>query len=152
MNFSPENYSLVFQDAMYAMCVGFLTGFINQLLGIFLSKSRIRIFIKDLLSSLFFTLLLFSYVVSFANYPTLRWYHFIAALAGFACFAPCFDYIGQTVFSLIWATVKTVFSWGFFNTKAAVGNKISEKQLKAEKITQNNTDNSLQNSDIMLYN
>ena len=85
MNFDVVNYSFLLQDFIFAMGAGFAVGGINRFLSLFLYKGKIRLWIKDMLVAFLFAVAVFSYVVSFANYPDVRIYHLLGALFGFLC-------------------------------------------------------------------
>ena len=91
MIFEPQKYLFIWHDALYSLGVGFLCGFFNRLLSSFLYRGKVCVFIRDVLSCLFFALMLFSYTVSFANYRVLRWYNVAFAFAGAVMFMPAFD-------------------------------------------------------------
>ena len=86
MIFESINYSFLLQDFAFAMAVGFAVAVVNEAVSIFVYKGRRLVFIKDILMCVFFAAAVFSYVVSFANYPVVRIYHIIAAFVGFLSF------------------------------------------------------------------
>lgn len=152
MIFEVQSYSFIFQDRIYSLAIGFVTGFVNQLLAVFLYKGKVKIFIRDILVSLFFTVLIFSYSVSFANYKILRWYNVAFALAGAVLFTPCFSTAGNLLLSLAGVTVRH----GAKKTAAAAGEKIQifrqKKIVKNQKITQKNSPEVLKRDEVLLYN
>lgn len=87
MIFESINYWFALQDFVFSLGAGFAVGFIDQLLSVFLYKGKIRLFIKDTVICFVFALTIFSYVVSFTNYPIIRIYHLIGGLLGFFCFS-----------------------------------------------------------------
>ncbi|MEG2192592.1 MAG: hypothetical protein RRX95_04850, partial [Oscillospiraceae bacterium] len=99
-----------------------------------------------------FTLLLFSYVVSFANYNTLRWYHTLSAIVGFICFSPCFEEIGSLAFTLIGTQARVTGRWAALNAAVTAKRAAAKFYQNNKKITQIDPDNSLQSTDVMLYN
>ncbi len=152
MIFEPQSYSLIFQDAVYSMAVGFITGFVYQLLGVFLYNGRAKQFVRDIIAGLVFTVLIFSYSISFANYPILRWYMVLFALLGAVLFTPRFARRGNIMLKLVAVTLR------FFTLAAAKKFRgklldISEKnKQKKQKFPQKNRPEVLKTNDIMLYN
>ncbi len=152
MIFEPQSYSLIFQDAVYSMAVGFVTGFVYQLLGVFLYKGRAKQFVRDIIAGLVFTVLIFSYSISFANYPILRWYMVFFALLGAGLFTPRFARMGNMLLSLVAATLR-FFIAGAFKKVCGKLLDISEKnKQKKQKFPQKNRPEVLKTNDIMLYN
>ena len=86
MNFDVVNYSFLLQDFVYAMAAGFSARLFNAVLSLFLYGGRLQLWIRDMLVAFVFSVLVFSYVVSFANYPDIRIYHILGALLGFLSF------------------------------------------------------------------
>ena len=86
MIFESINYSFALQDFAFSLGAGFAVGFFHQLLSLVLYKGRVAPFAKDIITSFVFAVTMFSYVVSFTNYPIIRIYHLIGGLAGFLCF------------------------------------------------------------------
>ena len=101
MIFEAQRYDLVFWDAVYSMGVGFVVGFIYQLLSAFFYKGKIAVFIKDIAISCIFAIVIFSFVVSFANYKVLRWYNVTFALLGRVMFTPNFGNIVHKIFQVL---------------------------------------------------
>ena len=89
--FEPQRYLLVFWDGVYSMAVGLVVGFFYQLVSLFLYKGKVAVFIKDVAVSAVFALIMFSYVVSFANYSLLRWYNIAFGLVGWRCWPFAFS-------------------------------------------------------------
>ena len=152
MIFDPQSYSLIFADRLYCLAIGFVTGFINQLLAVFLYKGRVAVFIRDVVVSVVFTVLIFSYSVSFANYRILRWYNVAFALVGLVMFAPCFatagNFLLKTAVKRAGRTVATAIK-----TTAGQLNEHRQKKLeKKQKFTQKTASDLLKQDDVMLYN
>lgn len=152
MIFEVQSYALIFQDMVYSLGVGFLVGFINQLLAVFLYKNKKAVFVRDIIMSIIFTVLVFSYTVSFANYKVLRWYNVLFALIGLILFTPCFSKGGHLlvllfaslVVFMLRTTKRCVFE--FFSTRKEKIRK-NLKQTNCEK-----SDEVLKTEDILLYN
>ncbi|MEG1800489.1 MAG: hypothetical protein RR273_00805 [Oscillospiraceae bacterium] len=106
MTFDSVNYALLLFDILYSVSAGILTGFINQVVSIFLYRGRVRLFIKDVLMFFVFSLAVFSFVVSFANYPVLRYYHILAAAVGFFSFNLQFSKAFNGLFSAVEKLIK----------------------------------------------
>ena len=152
MIFERQSYSFIFQDAVYSMAVGFITGFINQLLAVFLYKGKIKVFIRDIAVSFIFAILLYSYSVSFANYKVLRWYNVVFALAGHIFFAPCFDSTVRMVLKLAAVSIRRAAIVPVRKIGIKLLNKIKKFTEKRQKFTQKNDENVLKQTDIVLYN
>ena len=152
MIFEVQDYSLIFHDAIFSMGAGFLAGVFYQFLGAFLYSGRVQLFIKDVLAGIVFTTLIFSYSISFANYPILRWYMVLCGVLGMVVFPICFSKWCNILVRLA-AVTATVLS-------AAAYKKVCGKLLaiwqknkeKKQKITQKNQPETLKNDDILLYN
>ncbi len=151
MIFDAQSYSLIFQDRIYSLAIGFVTGFVNQLLAVFLYKGKIKVFIRDILISFFFTVAIFSYSVSFANYNILRWYNVAFALLGAVLFTPCFSTTVNMIFRLAGVTAGYGIKRAARYTAAAV-NKARSKKEKKQKFTPENNPELLQRDEVLLYN
>ncbi len=133
MIFERQKYIFIFQDAVYSMAVGFITGFFGRTITPFLYKGKVKLFIKDMAVCTLFSVLLYSYVISFANYKVLRWYNVLFAVIGHICFTPLFEYgLGYIGGKLGKARKKTMFAAGKACRKLYVGlhSKIKEKYQK----------------------
>ena len=151
MIFEPQKYSFLFQDAVYSLAVGLIMAVINRGLSVVLYRGKIRLFIKDILTSVIFAVLIFSYSVSFANYNVLRWYNVVIAAAGFLVLLP--GKTKGTVFTqLLKVTVKHLRKKTVGSVKA-VRQKIKEKNIeKQQKFTQKTGPDTLKEQDVILYN
>ena len=152
MIFASQSYSLIFQDAVFSLAIGFVAGFVHQLLGIFLYRGQIKLFIRDVVTGLVFTVLIFSYSVSFANYPILRWYMVLFAVIGLVLFMPRFAGWGNLLVKLQAATAGFFIARRFENLKVKCADIIEKNKEKKQKFTQKNQSEVLKTSDIMLYN
>lgn len=134
------------------MGAGFAMGVLNQVLSCFLFKSKIKLFIKDIINGVVFSVIIFSFVVSFANYKVLRWYNVLAALVGFILFSPQFSKLVQRLFTTIkkfadkqrkklFMALKTTIN----KKKAKISEQLQKKQVKSDK-------NVLQTTDKVMYN
>lgn len=148
MIFEPQNYKFIFQDGIYSMAVGFIVGFVNQLLSVFLYKGRIKVFIRDILISVFFTTVLFSYCVSFTNYGVLRWYNCLFALAGRRLFSPCFGAFGNFLLSAAAFSTKNRLKKAAKSSCSRLKKNFENKQ----KFTPESTKEPLKDEDNILYN
>lgn len=152
MTFVAINYQLLLEDFIYSIAAGFFAGFLNQVLGIFLYRGRVRLFIKDMVMFFIFSIVIFSFVISFANYPILRYYHILGGGIGFLIFLPKFsrpfNFISKRV--LIFAKKQTKGRLKQINnTYCNIKKKYNTK--KDVKI-KNPEQNLLQMEDIMVYN
>ncbi len=152
MIFEPQKYSFIMQDAVYSLAIGFMCGFINRCLSCFFYKGKVRLFIKDVLMTVVFATLVFSYAVSFANYKVLRWYNVFFALMGLVFFRPCFDRIVHILSSFIAVTIKYIFSLIKNAVVISAKEYRSKKVVKHQKNTQNLPSEPLQDDDKVLYN
>ena len=152
MIFEPQKYYFIFQDAVHSLGVGFLTGFLNRLISPLTGKNKRLIFIKDLLISIFFAVMIYSYSISFTNYNVMRWYNVVVALAGMVLFTPC-------VYSAVSVRTGVVKITAVYMCRAAAGcirnyaEKAKQKRAeKRQKFTQKNKEELLKEEDILLYN
>lgn len=106
MNFDSVNYAFILQDFVFAMGAGFAAGGINKLLAIFLYGGKIRNALRDMLAAFIFATAVFSYTVSFANYPDIRIYHLLGAFLGFLAFDFNFSTIFHKIFKKIYKLLK----------------------------------------------
>ncbi len=152
MIFESINYSFLLQDFLFAMAVGFAVGFINQLVSIFLCKGRAGLFVKDIFICTVFAVALFSYVVSFANYPVVRFYHIVGAFAGFLSFDIRFSIIFHKIFGKIyeifkrkmlcvWQRIRSAFCAAW--RKRATKHPVSKEETKKA---------DLKTNDVLIYN
>ena len=152
MIFEPQKYSFLFQDAVYSLAVGFMAAVINRRLSLFLYRGRVKLFIKDVLMSVVFAVLIFSYCVSFANYNVLRWYNVMVAVVGFIALGPGTDGSCPLFVQLLSVTVKHLQKKARSRV-IAVRQKIKEKNIeKQQKFTQKTEHDTLKEQDVMLYN
>lgn len=152
MIFEVQRYSFIFQDRIYSLAIGFVTGFFNQMLACFLYKGRVKVFVRDIIVSLFFTVSLFSYTISFANYKILRWYNVLFALIGAVLFSPCFSATANTVVKLIGITALFELKKSARRTASFINKSKQKKAEKRQKITQKNSPEVLKREDVLLYN
>lgn len=91
MIFESVNYSFLLQDFLFAAGAGFAVAMVNMVLTVITPRTKPCVFAKDILVSFVFAVAVFSFVVSFANYPVVRFYHLFAALLGFLAFDGAFS-------------------------------------------------------------
>ncbi len=147
MMFSAENYKFILEDCTYALAAGFILSFINEILNSLFYKTKINVFIKDILFFIIFAVILFSYVVSFANYPVLRWYHTLFCIIGFIVSRFSFAKILRLIFDLYLA--------GFYIISSHLKRKVKIKVKFKEKLDNTKSEknqNLLKSNDILLYN
>lgn len=152
MIFESINYAFLLQDFVFAMAAGFVVGFLNQIVSIFICKGRICLFIKDIFICTVFAVTLFSYVVSFANYPVVRFYHIICAFAGFLSFNIRFSTIFHKIFEKIYKIFlrKILWLWNKIKTAFCVRrHKMAEKRQKTEDLPKNAD---LKTREVLIYN
>lgn len=152
MIFESINYAFLLQDFAFAMAAGFVAGIINQIVSIFICKGRICLFIKDIFISTVFAVVLFSYVVSFANYPVVRFYHIVCAFAGFLSFNIRFSIIFHKIFKIFYKIFLRKILWLCNKIKTAFcaqRHKRAEKRQKAQDLPENAD---LKTKEVLIYN
>ena len=152
MNFDSVNYYFLLQDFAFAMAAGFAVGGINRFLALFLYKGKVRLWIRDMLTAFIFSVAVFSYVVSFANYPDVRIYHIVGALFGFLSFNFNFSTIFHKFSEKIFSKVKNnMLCYGkkVYSTICTKRQKIHKKHKKRQPVAEN-TD--LKNDNNWVYN
>lgn len=151
MMFDTVNYPFLLQDFLFAMAAGFGVAFINQLLSAFFYRGRL-LFVKDLFVCFIFAVAVFSYVVSFANYPVVRIYHIIAAFMGFLSFNIPFSIIFQKISKKICEFLKRkmlCLHGKIKSTVCVVCQKITSKNKKDKTVTE---ERHLKNGEHLVYN
>lgn len=152
MNFSSVNYGFILQDFVFAMGAGFAVGGINKFLAIFLCGGKIRNAVRDMLVAFIFAAAVFSYTISFANYPDIRIYHLLGAFLGFLAFDFNFSTIFHKIFKKIYKLLKNKIlccNKKIHGTICGVKQKYSQKQKKQQQMAEN-TD--LKKQDNWVYN
>ena len=152
MIFEAQSYYLILLDAVHSLGIGFITGFVYQLLGIFLYKGRKKLFVRDVATGLFFTVAMFSYSVSFANYPVMRWYMVVFAVIGMVMFTPAFSHRAHRILVTVCSFIYSCVNRRSNKICVKLLENIKKKQLKKQKITQKNASEVLKENNIMLYN
>ena len=137
---------------MYSMSAGFVTGVVYQLLSLFFYKNKVAVFIKDVLISCVFATVLFSFVVSFANYKILRWYNIAAAILGRLAFTPSFsDGFHKLTIQLVkYVKSNLIKVYAKFHKKLLTKRK--KKVEKFQEKTQKNQSEVLKETVVVLYN
>lgn len=152
MNFEAVNYFFLLQDFAFAAAAGFAVGIINQLLSVFVPPKGLLRGLKDVLSCFVFAVVLYSYVISFTNYPDIRIYHILGGCAGFLCFSYNFSTFFHKIFIKIFKRIK--------NNILCLGKKIKsticavrQKRRKKQKQSQNAAEQGhLQTKEVLVYN
>ena len=152
MIFEVQSYWLIFQDAVYSLGVGFATGVFYQLISVFLYKGKIAVFIRDVVAAVFFTVAVFSYSISFANYRILRWYNIFFALIGWIMFTPAFSNCMHRYTDIIILTAKDRLKRLAVSVSGKLSVKIEKIKGKNQKNTQKNSDEVLKEREVLLYN
>ena len=152
MIFESVNYVFLLQDFAFAMAAGFVAGIINQIVSIFICKGRICLFIKDIFISTVFAVVLFSYVVSFANYPVVRFYHIVCAFAGFLSFNIRFSIIFHKIFGKIYGIFEhnMLCVWQGIKSAFCVGWR--KRATKHPESKENGKNADLKTNDVLIYN
>jgi len=150
--FESVNYSFLLQDFLFTLAVGFAVGFINQLVSVFIYKGKIRLFIKDIFICTLFAVVLFSYVVSFANYPVVRFYHIIGAFTGFLSFNIRFSIFFQKISEKIFSFIKRKILCSFEKIKSVFCDLCRKKRQKWDETPKTEEKADLKTEDILVYN
>lgn len=140
MNFEVINYMFLLEDFVYCLAVGGITAFFNQVLCVFISKNKILVFLKDFTLCCIFSVLMFSFIISFANYKTVRIYHIFFGITGFLMFNLNFSNFFQKIFYNIFQWLKYHILCCKVKILAIImerKQKMLKKAEKQEKITQN---------------
>lgn len=152
MTFHATSYPLLFQDFLYSIAAGFFVGFINQAVGVFFYRGKKILFIKDLVMAFIFSVVLFSFVVSFANYPVVRYYHIAGGAMGFFAFSPKFskpvNMLTNICLGFAFKLVKNCYN----HIKNTFCNIIAKYNMEKKENTQKVKENLLQSDDILVYN
>ena len=152
MIFESVNYSFLLQDFLFSMGAGFVVGVINQLLSVVLYRGKVRLFIKDMLVCFVFAVVVFSYVVSFANYQIVRIYHILGAFVGFLAFNINFSAIFHKFFEKIFLFLKNkILCHGkkVFTTVCDLRAKCTIKRQKEQNVTEAAP---LKSEEVIVYN
>ena len=152
MIFESINYSFLLQDFLFAMAVGFVVGFINQLVSIFLCKGRAGLFVKDIFICTVFAVALFSYVVSFANYPVVRFYHIFGAFAGFLSFNIRFSIIFHKIFGKIYGIFEHKMLCVWQRIKSAFCTSWRKRATKHPESKEKGKNADLKTNEVLIYN
>ncbi len=152
MIFESINYSHLLQDFAFTMGAGFGAAFVGGCLFAFLPGGKRMLFLKDIAGCFVLAVMVFSYVVSFANYPDIRIYHIISGFVGYLSFP-------QTVFMPFQEIFKKFFV-KFKNDILCCGGKIKSticdlrQKHRAEKPSEpiQEADGDLKNREVWVYN
>lgn len=152
MIFESINYYFLLQDFFFSMAVGFVVAVANQAVSVFIYKGRAALFVKDIFVCTLFAAALFSYVVSFANYPVVRFYHIIAAFAGFLSFNIRFSAVFQKIFEKIFKFFYRKILCFISKIKSIICVLDREKCSKRKKASDLEKDADLKNGEVLVYN
>lgn len=152
MIFEPQNYLYIFQDAVYSAAVGFVRAALGRLLTGFLHRTKQGQFAADFITGVFFSLLVVSYSVSFANYNVLRFYNVLFRLAGYFSF-PKLASTAVDIFSQI-LNITCIFLFKSAKEKTVAVVKVyrDKKLKKYQKNAQKSSEKVLSDNDMLLYN
>lgn len=152
MIFEPVVYPYLLQDFFCSAGAGFAVGFANQLLASVLPGGKLARFAKDIIVSFIFAVAVFSYVISFTNYPVIRIYHILGALCGFCAFPVHFSTFFHKVFQKIFIFLKykmLCLCGKIKSTICAKRQKTKQKKQPPQNAAQNDH---LKNEDSLIYN
>ncbi|MBR5305666.1 MAG: spore cortex biosynthesis protein YabQ [Oscillospiraceae bacterium] len=152
MMFEPQSYTLVMWDAVYSMAAGFVVGFVYQLLGVFLYRGKLAAFIRDVVSWAVFAVVIFSFVISFANYKVLRWYNIAFGLVGWRCFPFAFSRACNKWSTAVTDKTGCVIKYCIKSIHGKISAFSEKKRIKKKKITQKNKEELLKETEVLLYN
>lgn len=152
MMFESVNYTFLLQDFAFAAAVGFAVAVTDQIVSLFIYRGRISVFFKDTAVCILFAVAVFSYVVSFANYPVVRIYHIMAAALGFVSFQLPFSGCFHKIYEKFLKKIKHYIScllMSFRTILCGFAEKHRAKKIKKENFHKK-TD--LKKQDIVVYN
>lgn len=152
MMFEPQSYTLVMWDAVYSMAAGFVVGFVYQLLGVFLYRGKLAVFIRDVAVWAVFAVVLFSFVISFANYKVLRWYNIAFGLVGWRCFPFAFSAICNRWSMAVSRKAGCIIKYCITTIKGKISAIAEKKAIKKKNFTQKNNEELLKETEVLLYN
>ena len=152
MIFDAQRYNLVMWDFLYSMGAGFAVGVIYQLMSVFLYRNKAAVFVKDLVCGGVFATVVFSYVVSFANYKVLRWYNIARALGGLLLFTPGFAQTFHRLTAVVHNPLKNTAKKGFEYFRGKLLTKMQKKVENFHENIQKNQPEVLKQTEIVLYN
>lgn len=152
MIFESINYSFFAQDIAFSMAVGFAVALINEFVSIFLYKGRVRLFIKDIFICVLFAVAVFSYVVSFANYPVVRIYHILAAFLGFLSFNIPFSKFFQKLSEKIFDFIKIKILCLNDKIKSIICVFVEKRRHKTQEKEQQGQKAGLKTEEVLVYN
>jgi len=152
MIFESINYSFFLQDIFFSMAVGLAVAIIHEIVSIFLYKGRIRLFIRDIFICFLFAVAVFSYVVSFANYPVVRIYHILAAFFGFLSFNIPFSKIFHKLSEKIFGFAKLKILYLYSKMKSIICVLSEKRRRKTQEKEQQGQKADLKTEEVLVYN
>ena len=152
MIFESINYWFALEDFIFSISAGFVVAFFYQLLSIFLYKGKTAVFIKDLLVCTVFAVVIFSYVISFANYPIIRIYHILGGFLGFLAFPFHFSSIFHKFFEKIFSVLKNKILCYGKKVLTIVCERRRKSAETADIAPMEPTDEHLKSCEVLLYN
>lgn len=152
MIFESINYWFALQDFVFSIGAGFAVGFVNQLLSVFFYRHKVLVFAKDMFVSFIFAVTVFSYVISFTNYPVIRIYHIFGGLVGFLCFPLKFSTFFHKIFEKIFRTFKNKMLCFFKKISTIICVRVEKKRGKAKSRHSESKTDHLQREEDLLYN
>lgn len=152
MIFESIDYSFALQDFLFSIGAGFAVGFVSQLLSVFLYKNRVLVFIRDILVSFVFAVVIFSYVVSFTNYPIIRIYHIFGGLLGIFCFSVQFSTFFHKIFTKIFLTIKNKILCYGKKVYSIICDFKAKKQKKEKPPAEEGENEPLKTREVLVYN
>ncbi len=152
MIFESINYSWLLQDFLFSIVAGFITAIFNQIIGIFLYKGKVRLFIRDILTCIFFSIILYSFIISFANYKIFRIYHIFAGIIGLFCFNVKFSEIFHNFFDKIIVRIKNKILCFVKKKYTTICILRSKKKEEHQKQTKTDKKDHLKTDDVYVYN
>lgn len=152
MIFEAVNYAHLVQDFVCSAGAGFGVAFVGQLLSSVLPCGKKGVFVRDVAVSFLFALTIFSYVISFTNYPVVRIYHLIGGAAGFFAFPVKFSVFFHKISKKIFNIPKNKMLCLYGKIKSTVCDK-TQKTVKNNEEGQNALQNDhLKSEDVLIYN
>lgn len=152
MIFESVNYSHLLQDFVFSMGAGFAAGFINQVLSAFFPSGKKGVFFRDIIACLVFTIVVFSYVISFTNYPIIRIYHILGGIAGYLSFPYRFSIYSQKILKKFFGKFKNKI-WCFaVKIKSTICARRQKSRLRKEQQQKTEQQGDLKTEEVWVYN
>ncbi len=152
MNFDIVNYSFILQDFAFAMGAGFAVGILDKFIKIFLSDNKILNSVRYMITAFLFAVIVFSYIISFSNYPDVRIYHLIGASLGFVTVDFGFSNIFRKIFILFFVKIKNYILYLIKKINGTICGLVQDINKNDKKQQEKPKDELLKKQDSWVYN